>query len=542
MKKIITLFLAVIMILTTLTGCQSGLGNTKEEEDSKTLSVHIGPEPETIDPTLNTAVYSATLIIHAFEGLMKLDEQGVPVEGQAKEFEVSDDGLTYTFTLRDDIKWSDGQSVVAEDFIYAWKRAIDPVTASDYSNMFSVIVGAEEISTSKEGATMDDFGAKAIDEKTIEIKLNAPTPYFLELLAFPTYMPVRKDIVEGNEAWATTPETYITNGPYQLKSWTHDSEMVYAKNENYYNVDKLGPDQIRFVLLSDDNAILSAYKNGEILFADNMPGAEIDAWKDSDEFFLETQLGTYFMVFNTQVKPFDNPKVRQALSLAIDRNFIAEQIGKSGQLPAAAFVSTGIKDGDKSKEFRDVGGDYYSVAEEDYEDNVEKAKELLAEAGYPNGEGFPQIEYIYNEGSLHGDTAQALQNMWKEELGIETSIVAQEWTVFLNNRSSGNFQIARHGWVADYNDPISFMDTWTTTSGNNVAQWSNSGYDKLVNEIKSSDDNTERFVKLHEAEDILMEEMPVAPLFYYVDLYLKRPNLEGFYSSPLGFRSLCTQK
>lgn len=289
---------------------------------------------------------------------MTLNEEGAPVEAQAESYEISEDELTYTFTLRDDLKWSDGEDVVADDFVYAWRRAVDPATASDYSYMFDPIENAVDIYTGE--ADPETLGVKAIDEKTIEVTLVVPTPYFLELVAFPTYMPLRKDVTEGNDGWATDPSTYISNGPYLLESWTHDAEMVMAKNEHYYDTDKIGPDKIRFVLMGDDNAILSAYQNGEILFADSMPQQEIDTWRDSDEFFIEGQLGTYFIAFNTEVEPYDDPLVRQALSLAIDRNFIVEEIGKGGQQPATAFVPTGLSDIDLEEEFRDVGGDYYS--------------------------------------------------------------------------------------------------------------------------------------------------------------------------------------
>lgn len=538
MKKALVVFLVFALTLTVFAGCSSDSGDTKKEETAtKKLSVNVGPEPETIDPALNTAVDGGTLINHAFEGLMALDEEGVPVEAQAEKYEISEDGLTYTFTLRDDIKWTDGEPVEAEDFVYAWKRAVDPLTASDYSYMFDVIVGVADILNDVDGASVDDIAVKALDEKTVEVKLVAPTPYFLELCAFPTYMPVRKDVVDGNDSWATDPATYISNGAYKLKSWAHDSEMIYVKNENYYGADKLGPDEIKFVLMADQNAILSAFQNGEILFADDMPQNEIDAWRDSEEFYLQGQLGTYFVVFNTKEEPFDDPKVREALSLAIDRNFIVEQIGKAGQQPAGAFVPTGLSDVDPEQEFRTVGGEYYSVASEDYEKNLEKAKKLLAEAGYPDGKGFPKIEYMYNDGSGHGEIGEALQNMWKEGLGLETELAMQEWAVFIETRNSGNFEVARHGWLGDYNDPISFLDMWTTTSGNNDADWSNAEYDKLITGIKSSSDRAERMTMMHKAEDILMAEMPVAPIYYYVDIYLQSSKLEGVYSSPLGFKN-----
>lgn len=533
-KRFFTFVLVVVMVLAiALTGCQSSTGNS----ETTSIAVQVGPEPESIDPAFNEAVDGATLLIHGFEGLMKLDETGTPQLGQAKDYKVSDDGKVYTFTLRDDIKWTDGEPVKAQDFIYAWERAIDPANATSYGYMFDVIKNGGEIYAGEEGVSMDDFGAVAKDDKTIEITLNAATPYFLELCAFPNYMPVRQDVIEANpETWATDPATYVTNGPYKLSTWNHDSEMLYVKNENYYDVDKLGPDEIKFVLMEDDNAILAAFQNDEILFADSMPNDEIDAWRDKPEFNLAGQLGTYYVDFNCKQAPFDDVRVRKALSLAIDRNYIVEQIGKAGQQPATAFVPTGLSDNDPTKEFREVGGDYYSVDKADYEANVAEAKELLADAGYPDGKGFPKFEYMYNEGTGHQQVAEALQNMWKTQLGLDCTIVSQEWGVFIQTRQDGNYDVARDGWLGDYNDPITFIDMSTTTSGNNNAHWSNKEYDKLVNDVKTSSDRAERYTKMHEAEDILMEEAPLAPIYYYVDIYLKSPKLEGFYSSPLGYK------
>ncbi|MFZ7133665.1 MAG: peptide ABC transporter substrate-binding protein [Eubacteriales bacterium] len=533
-KRVLTVLLALIMVVAVFAGCQSNATTEKTEQ----ISVYVGSEPESIDPAFNEAVDGATLLIHAFEGLMSLDKDSKPILGQAEDYTVSDDGLTYTFTLRDDIKWSDGEPVTADDFIYAWKRAIDPANATSYGYMFDVIEGAGDIYADVEGASMEDFGAKALDEKTIEIKLIAPTPYFLELAAFPTYFPVRQDVVEANpDTWATDPATYVSNGPYTLETWNHDADMIYTKNENYYNVDTLGPEKIRFVLMSDANAVLAAFENNEILFADEMPNEEIDGYREKPEFHLEGQLGTYYLSFNTQKEPFDDANIRKALSLAIDRNFIVEEIGKAGQQPAAAFVPTGLTDADTTKEFRDIGGDYYSVDAADYEANVEEAKQLLADAGYPDGEGFPKFEYMYNpEAPGHALIGEALQNMWKEQLGIDCTLVSQEWNVFLQTRQDGNYQLARDGWLGDYNDPISFIDMFVSTSGNNNSQWDNAEYDAIVKQIKSSSDSEERYQLMHDAEDILMEEAPCAPIYYYVDIYLLNTTLEGFYSSPLGYK------
>ncbi len=461
---------------------------------------------------------------------MKLNEKGVPVEANAASYTVSEDKLTYTFTLRDGLKWSDGSELTAEDYVYDWKRAASTETAADYGYMFDVIEGYP-----------DNLNVVAKDKKTIEVKLVTPVPYFLELVAFPTYYPVKKDVIEasvkdGVETWATDPATYIGNGPYKMVKWEHDSEIIFEKNEHYYDVDSLGPDRIRFVLMDDDNAILSAFQNGDILFADSLPNDEIEAWKNKPEFFIEGQLGTYYVSFNTKKAPFDNPKVRMALSLAIDRDYICRVIGQAGQQPAGAYVPTGLSDVDPDKEFREVGGNYYDPTAAGNEENIARAKQLLAEAGYPNGEGFPTFEYLYNESTGHQLIAEALQQMWKDNLGITCTLASQEWNTFLNTRKNGDYEVARNGWLGDYNDPISFLDMFLSTSGNNDAQYENPEYDNLIKQIKTTEDRETRYKLMHDAEDILMNEAVVAPIYFYVDIYLKSQKLEGFYASPLGYK------
>ncbi len=517
MKKVVSILLTVVLLSTMLlTGC-GGI-------DKNVLNVCVGPDPDTIDPALNSAVDGGTLILHAFEGLMTLDKSGAPVPGQAESYDLSEDERVYTFHLRDGLKWSDGTDLKASDFVYAWNRAINPETAADYEYMFDVI----------EGYADQNLNVVAQDDKTLVVTLNTPTPYFLELTAFPAYMPVRQDIIEANgDAWAVSAETYIGNGPYKVTEWVPGSHILYEKNENYWDFKNLGTKKIKFVLMEDDNAILSAYKNNEILFADQMPNDEIDAWRDKEDFHLQGQLGTYYVSFNVKKAPLDNPKVRQALILAVDRDYICKNIGKSGQEPAGAFVSTGLSDADASKEFREVGGDYYDPM--DYTGNLEKAKALLAEAGYPNGEGFPNIEYLYNEGTGNQAIGEALQDMWKK-IGVNVSLVSQEWSTFLNTRKNGDYYIARNGWLSDYNDPISMLDMWVTGGGNNDAQWSNAQYDELIKKIKSSSDKEERFKLMHEAEDIIFDENMLCPIYYYVDLYLQNTKIDGFWSSPLGFK------
>ncbi|MDI9499572.1 MAG: peptide ABC transporter substrate-binding protein [Acetivibrionales bacterium] len=520
MRRKAALIIALIVVCSmALTAC-TGAGKTDM------LTINVGPDPDTIDPALNSAVDGGTLIVHAFEGLMNLDKDGVPVPGQAENYDVSDDGTTYTFHLRDGLKWSDGQPVTANDYVYAWNRAISPDTAADYEYIFEVIDGYEE----------GKLNVTAPDDKTLVVKLKTPVPYFLELCAFPTYFPVRQDIIEEHgEAWAIDPKTYIGNGPYKMIEWVPGSHITFEKNKNYWNVEKLGPEKLKFVLMEDDNAILNAFKQEEILFADNMPNDEIDAWRDKPEFNLQGQLGTYYVSFNTQKAPLDNPKVRKALTLAVDRDFICVNIGKAGQQPAGAFVPTGLSDADPTREFRDVGGDYYDPSAEAYEANLEEAKRLLAEAGYPNGEGFPTLEYLYNESTAHQQIGEALQDMWKK-IGVNVTLVSQEWNTFLNTRKNGEYDIARNGWLGDYNDPISFLDMWVTGSGNNDAQWSNVEYDEIIRKVKTTTDTEERYRLMHQAEDIIFEESMLCPIYYYVDIFLLNQKLDGFYSSPLGFK------
>ena len=532
MKRKSALFTAVVLACALLvTACGTQTGGSGEKLD--TLPVNVGPNPDTIDPALNTTVDGGTMIIHAFEGLMKLDKNGKPVPGQAKSYKPSDDKKTYTFTLRDDLKWSDGQPLKASDFVYSWNRAVSPDTAADYAYMFDIIEGYEDVVSGKADAKLN---VTAPDDKTLVVKLNAPVPYFLEVCAFPTYMPVRQDMIEANgETWATKPETYIGNGPYKVVEWVEGSHITMQKNENYWEYNKLGTDKIKFVLMEDDTSINSAYKNKELVFADAIPTDEIDSWKSKKDYHFQKQLGTYYISFNTKKAPVDNVKVRQALTLAVDRDYIVKQIGKADQVPAGGFVSTGLFDSDTSKEFRTVGGNYYDPTAKGNEENVKKAKELLAEAGYPDGKGLPAIEYIFNEGSGNQAIGEAIQDMWKK-IGVNVTLSSQEWQTFVNTRKKGEYSIARNGWLCDYNDPISMLDMWITGSGNNDAQWSNSEYDALIKQIKGSGDNKERFELMHKAENMIFDDWILCPIYYYVDVYLQSEKLTGFWASPLGFK------
>lgn len=542
-KKWMSLALSAAMVASL------GAGTTVFAEDGEAasegfnLSVCLASEPQSIDPALNSAVDGAIMINHMFEGLVKWVDDGegnaVTAPGQAESWEkvVNDDGtVTYTFKMRDGIKWSDGKDVTAGDFEYSWKRLANPETAADYCYMIDMVKGYAEVADGS--ADPDTLAVKALDDKTLEVVLSYDCPYFEEIVAFPATFPVRQDMTEGNEEWTYDVATYIGNGPYKMQEWTHNASITAEKNENYYDYDKLGPDTIKFTLLDDDNAILAAYNSGELDFIEQLPADELANYLASGELEIVDYIGTYYACFNTEDEIFSDARIRKAFSLAIDRNYIVENVSQSGEVPAAGYVPAGVYDaaGPGSDDFRTVGGDYYSVSEEDYEKNCEEARALLAEAGYPNGEGFPTVEYLYNTNDNHKKIGEALQNMWQEQLGVTVNLNNQDWNVFLENRKEGNYQISRNGWIADYNDPCSFLDMWYTDGGNNDAQYSNPDYDAKIDAAKATSVQEERMAAFHEAEDILMEQDSVlAPIYFYTQKYMLADDIEGMYYTPLGY-------
>jgi oligopeptide transport system substrate-binding protein len=550
-KSLALLLVLVMVVATAFTGCgtkkeatdttdttatdttDNGSTDTTATTDTDgafVLDISVGPEPETIDPTMNTSVDGATLVNHAFEGLMKINDKSEVVAGAAESYTVSDDGLVYTFKIRSDAKWSDGTDLTADSFVYSWQRLVDPTTASDYNYMIDAVVNANEIMAGEKDKS--ELGVKAVDAKTFEVTLNVATPYFIEIAAFPACYPLREDIVSANpDTWTQDPATYIGNGPYVVSSWEHQSVLVMNQNPNYYGVADLGPDTINFHLMEEPNTILASFENGEILFGDQLPNEEISRMTGNG-LYIEGQLGTYFLCLNVEDPTLSDVRVRKALALAIDRQYLVDAVAQGGQQPADAYVATGLTDIDPTQQFHDVATKWWDNTT--YEANCAEAKQLLADAGYPDGVGFPSLEVMFNPG--HEANMEAITYMWKTVLGIDVTMSSQEWAVFIDTRQKGDYQIARHGWLADYNDPISFLDMWVTGGGNNDAQYSNPVYDDLISQVKNSSDKAERLTLMHQAEDVLGQDMPIIPLYYYTDLYLKSDKLQGFYSSPLGFK------
>lgn len=534
MKKVLALLFAALMVFSCF-AC-----NTQGPAEEFELNVNIASEPESIDPALNTAVDGAVMINHMFEGLYKWIDDGNGVAklvlGQAESVDVNAEKTVYTFKISENAKWSDGQAVTASDFVYSWQRLVDPATAADYCYMADILLNANEIMAGEKDKS--ELGVKAIDEHTLEVTLHTPCPYFEEIMAFPSLMPVRQDMIEkGGDQWTFDLSTYVGNGPYKMESWEHNSKIRLVKSENYYDYAKLGPNAINFALMDDANAIYAAFNSGQLNFIEEVPVAEIPTLVEQGKLNIDKYIGTYYVCFQTQKAPFDDVRVRKAFSLAIDRNYIVEQITRTGQVPASGFVPYGVNDalGIEGDDFRTVGGNYMDVSKEAYEANCEEARRLLAEAGYEGGAGFPVVEYLYNTSDNHKAIGEALQQMWQDELGVTVNLVNQEWNTFLQTRKEGNYSIARNGWIADYNDPMSFLDMWLTGGGNNDAHYSNAEYDALIMQAKSTSDAAERMRLMHQAEDILMgEDVVHAAIYFYTNKYMAQ-GFTGMYYTPLGY-------
>ena len=555
---------------------------------ASSINVCLASEPASIDPALNSAVDGASMIIHLFSGLAKWeqDANGILslVPDAATELpqgvENTDGTVTYTYTLRDGLKWSDGQPVTANDFIFAWNRAASDDLAADYGYMFEVVDGYDEVAD----GSADSMNIKAVDDKTIEVTLKNAVPYWNELLSFPTYFPVREDVV-ANESWATDPATYVGNGPYILSKWDHNSVITLTKNENYVDADSVTMQEINFYLSDDQNNMLTNFENGSWQLIDDVPTNEIAALKDKypDEFVVTGQLGTYYVCWNvnedilpksSSLKGDEAEKakqeIRKAVSLLFDRNYIVEEIGQAGQVPASSFVAMGLTDADGSQFYKNANktGGYFAVDKDSLQSNFDSAVETLKKYyTYDESTGkftdFPTMTYLYNTSEGHKAIGEYLQSALAQ-VGITMNLENQEWNTFLETRKNGDYSIARNGWLADYNDPISFLDMWVTASGNNDVQFGRGAdesikaysidltdlgydtnvtdgtwaetYDVVIADIKTCTDDKTRYELMHRAEDLLMSTGCICPLYFYTDIYMIDSNVKGFFANPLGYK------
>ena len=565
MKRILSLILILALVLilpvgcgdsaTTDSGTNSGSTDTGSTDTGDTgdtgstdtgsdmsdtyLVWNIGADPRTFDPGLNNASDGGDIIQNLFEGLY-IDGQNGLEPGQAESYTLSDDGKTYTFKLREGLMWSDGQPLTAKDFEYAWKRVCDPNTASEYS--FIVLPYLKNAQKYYDGeVSADEIGVTAKDDTTLVVELENPCSYFMNLVSFYTYFPVRQDIIEANgEGWEKDPMTCVSNGPFMLEDYQIGSHLDMKKNPNYRQADMVKLAGIHGLMIAEATTALNGYQAGQIQVNGTIPSDQIPNLVATDpNFTQEAQIGTYYVIFNCDKAPMNDVRVRKAMAMAIDRKLIVEQVTKGGQIPATGFIPPNLawSDGTSCRELDANGMPVEEFGIEPNSAKIDEAKKLLAEAGFPEGEGFPTLVYLYNTSEGHQKIGEALQEMWKNNLGIEITLENEEWATFQQTRQRGDFDVSRGGWLGDYSDPMTMLDLWTSYSGNNDAQWRweeepiTAPHDKILNpENKAFDEaiaeamissGTTKDDAYKKAEQIMIgDEMIVAPIYYYTNLFV----------------------
>jgi oligopeptide transport system substrate-binding protein len=471
-------------------------------------------EPESLDPGVVTGVPEHRILSNVFEGLTTTDPKDLsPQPGMAASWTISKDGLVYTFKLRD-ARWTDGKPVTAHDFVYAWERVLNPKMGAKYAQQLFYLKNGEEYNKGR----ITDFsrvGAKALDDRTLQVTLRCPTAYFLDLTSFYTLYPVPRWPIEahGND-WAK-PGKIVTNGPFRLVSWVPQEELVLAKNPQHWDARNVTLQRIVYIPTEDVNTAFKQFVAGESDWVPQVPTLQIDAVKGRPEYYVTPYLGTYYFRFNVTKPPVNDVRVRKALSMAVDRESLTKFVTKAGEIPTTSFVPAGMRG------YEGVRGLAFNVA---------AAKELLAKAGFPNGKGFPKVELLYNTNELHRVITQAVQQMWKDNLGIEVELVNVEWKVYLARQGSLDYQISRAGWIGDYVDPNTFLDLWISGGGNNQTGWSNKRYDELIGQAACKLVNAkERMRALQEAEKILVvDEAPILPFFTYVNKGMLSRRVKGW--------------
>ncbi|MDO5755177.1 MAG: peptide ABC transporter substrate-binding protein, partial [Tissierellia bacterium] len=444
-----------------------------------------------------------------------------------------EDGLEYTFVLKDDIKWSNGDEITAEDFEYSWKRVLDPEKAHDYAFQLFYLKNGEEYL--KGEATAEEVGVKAVDDKTLEVTLKAPVAYFKDLTAFYTLYPINSKVDQENPDWAKKADTYVSNGPFVLDQWDPNSKIILVKNDEYYEADKVKVDGIDLDVIEEASTAYEKFDAGEYDILVDPPQQVVAEKLENNDPLLEVgkMAGTYYYNLNTENPLFANAKVRNALSMALDRQIIVDKIAQGGQMPAEGVVPFGLPDPD-GKEFREYNG---SLVTED----KEKAKELLEEGLKEEGLTVDDLNgavLLYNTSEGHQKIAEAVQEMWRQNLGIEIGLENVDFQVKLDREKAGDYEISRAGWIGDYADPMTMVELWQSDSAFNDANYNNPEYDRLVDEVKASNDQELRFNNMAEAEKLLMEDMPVIPVYFYTQPYLVQENVKGIYKALLEYPTL----
>ena len=539
-KRLVSAILASVMAMSLLTGCgggQDAAGDTTAaatgaqpagdaaKPEGNVLRYVMSGEPETLDPNMNNYASSSNVLLNLFTGLYQYSADGSGVEPAcAESYTVSDDGLTYTFKLKEGLKWSDGSPLTAADFEYSWKRELKQETASTAAWQLYYIKNGEAYNNGQ--CEADEVGVKAIDDTTLEVVLNNPTPYFVNLTAANNFAPVKKEAVEGAEVWTKSAETYVCNGPFMMGEIKPQEGYTLVKNPNYVFADTVALDGVEMIFIEQAEAALSAYNAGDV---DAMSGGSIETqamtqYDGSEELHSYDLIGTSYYDFNCE-KEYMTKEVRKALSMAITRDTINQVAVPSKPKSAYAFVPYGIPYADETDDFRTKVGN--NLVTED----VEAAKQLLADAGYPNGEGLPTLQLIITNTKENKDKAQILQALWKENLGVNVEIVTFESKVYWDEHAAGNFDIAFDGWTGDYPDPNTNLSIFNKSRMEKECRWRSEEalrYNDLLEEAATLADNNKRMELFVEMEQILMDEMPVMPVYFRNTMALVKPYVKGF--------------
>ncbi|WP_409291907.1 peptide ABC transporter substrate-binding protein [Peribacillus sp. SCS-37] len=536
MKKLLTMIMAALLIFTMAActakenaGTESNTNGNKEKGGGKkVLNLNNGTEPTSFDPAQGFDAVSWNPLNNLMEGLTRLDESHEPKAAAAEKWDVSGDGKVYTFHIRKDAKWSNGDDLKASDFVYSWLRLMDPKTGSPAAFLANFIEGAESYNSGK--GKKEDVKIKAVDDKTFEVTLTSPQAYFLSVITNPCFFPINEKAAAENPKWFAEADSFVGNGPFSLKSWQHDSNFVMAKNKNYWDSKSVKLDEVHWDIISDTNTEYQMFTTGK-LDSSSVPPDNAEELHKSGKVKSSGQAGTYFFRFNVTKEPFQNENIRKAFALAVNQQDIVDFVTKNKEKPAYGFVAYGFKDPD-GKDFREASGDLIKT-------NVEEAKSLLAkglkEEGYSK---LPAVTLHYSTSDTHKAIAEAMQEMYKKNLGVDVKLANMEAAVFTEEQTALKFQLSRSSFLADYSDPINFLENFTTGLAMNRTGWSNKEYDKLIRDAKSESDEKKRFELMYKAEKLLMDEAPIFPLYFYNNSYLQSDKVEGIVRHPVGYMEL----
>jgi dipeptide transport system substrate-binding protein len=536
MKKFLSLLLAGVLLF-VMAACTANEnagketdskddGKKEEESAEKVLYLNNGQEPTSFDPPIGFDSVSWSALNNLMEGLTRLGQDHEPEAAIAEKWDISEDGKVYTFHIREDAKWSNGDPVTAGDFEFAWKRLLNPDTGSSAAFLGYFIEGGEAYNNGEGSA--DDVKIKAVDEKTFEVTLVSPQAYFLSVITNPAFFPINEKVATENPKWFAEAESFVGNGPFNLTEWEHDSHFVMEKNDQYWDAETVKLDKIHWAIIDDTNTEYQMYQSGELDVSD-VPSELSEQLLGEAK--VEDQAGDYFYRFNVNMEPFQNLNIRKAFAMAVDQQQIVDFVTKNGEKPAYGFVSYGFTD-PSGKDFREVSGDLVKT-------NAEEAKALLEKGMEEEGyDKLPEVTLTYSTDDTHKKIAEALQQMFKENLGVEVKLANMEWNVFAEEQKALKFQLSRSSFLADYADPINFLENFQTGHSMNRTGWSNEKYDQLIKDAKNEADEANRFELMYEAEKILFEEMPIIPIHFYNQVYLYNDAVSGIVRHPVGYMEL----